>query len=92
MLSRATPNYIDGMENTYFRKGFGLKNEIAGRLTADYHSGVVEALGPTITGWRWAADLPAGARIRLLLRGGSRGRVRLRDPDQVSRPAALPGG
>ena len=32
------------MENTYFRKGFGLKNEIAGRLTADYHSAVVEAL------------------------------------------------
>jgi 4-hydroxy-3-methylbut-2-enyl diphosphate reductase len=32
------------MEKTYFRKGFGLKNEIAGRLTADYHSGVVEAL------------------------------------------------
>src|SRR6187401_3299252 len=32
------------MENTYFRKGFGLKNEIAGRLTADYHSGVVESL------------------------------------------------
>jgi 4-hydroxy-3-methylbut-2-en-1-yl diphosphate reductase len=32
------------MDNTYFRKGFGLKNEIAGRLTADYHSAVVEAL------------------------------------------------
>src|ERR671914_1599236 len=32
------------MENTYFRKGFGLKNEIAGRLTADYHSGLVAAL------------------------------------------------
>src|SRR5918994_3615832 len=32
------------MENTYFRKGFGLKNEIASRLTADYHSGIVEAL------------------------------------------------
>jgi 4-hydroxy-3-methylbut-2-enyl diphosphate reductase len=32
------------MENTYFRKGFGLKSEIAGRLTADYHSGVVETL------------------------------------------------
>jgi 4-hydroxy-3-methylbut-2-enyl diphosphate reductase len=32
------------MEKTYFRKGFGLKSEIAGRLTADYHSGVVEAL------------------------------------------------
>jgi 4-hydroxy-3-methylbut-2-en-1-yl diphosphate reductase len=32
------------MENTYFRKGFGLKSEIAGRLTADYHSTVVEAL------------------------------------------------
>ena len=36
--------YIDAMEKTYFRKGFGLKSEIAGRLTADYHSGVVEAL------------------------------------------------
>jgi 4-hydroxy-3-methylbut-2-enyl diphosphate reductase len=32
------------MEKTYFRKGFGLKNQIAGRLTADYHSGLVEVL------------------------------------------------
>jgi 4-hydroxy-3-methylbut-2-enyl diphosphate reductase len=32
------------MEKTYFRKGFGLKNEIAGRLSADYHSSLVEAL------------------------------------------------
>jgi 4-hydroxy-3-methylbut-2-enyl diphosphate reductase len=32
------------MEKTYFRKGFGLKSEIASRLTADYHSAVVEAL------------------------------------------------
>ncbi len=32
------------MEQTYFRKGFGLKGEIAGRLTADYHSAVVDAL------------------------------------------------
>ncbi len=32
------------MENTYFRKGFGLKTEIAGQLTADYHSRVVEAV------------------------------------------------
>jgi 4-hydroxy-3-methylbut-2-enyl diphosphate reductase len=32
------------MEQTYFRKGFGLKNEIAGRLVADYHSAVVETL------------------------------------------------
>jgi 4-hydroxy-3-methylbut-2-enyl diphosphate reductase len=32
------------MENTYFRKGFGLKNAIAGRLTADYHSAIVEAV------------------------------------------------
>jgi 4-hydroxy-3-methylbut-2-en-1-yl diphosphate reductase len=39
-----TPVYIDGMEQTYFRKGFGLKSEIAGRLTADYHSAVVDAL------------------------------------------------
>src|SRR5215207_7184246 len=32
------------MENTYFRKGFGLKSEIAGQLTADYHSRIVEAV------------------------------------------------
>src|SRR5688500_16102369 len=32
------------MESTYFRKGFGLKAVIEGRLTADYHSGVVEAM------------------------------------------------
>jgi 4-hydroxy-3-methylbut-2-en-1-yl diphosphate reductase len=43
MLRRTIPWYIDSMENTYFRKGFGLKNQIAGRLTADYHSSVVEA-------------------------------------------------
>jgi 4-hydroxy-3-methylbut-2-en-1-yl diphosphate reductase len=32
------------MENTYFRKGFGLKGEIAGQLTADYHSAVVDVV------------------------------------------------
>jgi 4-hydroxy-3-methylbut-2-enyl diphosphate reductase len=32
------------MESTYFRRGFGLKAAIEGRLTADYHSSVVEAL------------------------------------------------
>jgi 4-hydroxy-3-methylbut-2-enyl diphosphate reductase len=33
----------DTMESTYFRRGFGLKAEIEGQLTADYHSTVVEA-------------------------------------------------
>ena len=32
------------MTETYFRKGFGLKSQIEGRLVADYSSGVVEAL------------------------------------------------
>jgi 4-hydroxy-3-methylbut-2-en-1-yl diphosphate reductase len=32
------------MESTYYRRGFGLKAEIEGQLTADYHSAVVEAL------------------------------------------------
>lgn len=32
------------MTETYFRKGFGLKNVIEERLVADYHSAVVEAL------------------------------------------------
>ena len=44
MLIPTTPVYIDAMENTYYRKGFGLKSEIAGRLTADYHSTAVEVL------------------------------------------------
>ena len=32
------------MESTYFRRGFGLKAEIEGQLTTDYHSSVVELL------------------------------------------------
>jgi len=44
MLMPATPVYIDDMEKTYFRKGFGLKSEIAGRLSSDYHSAWVEGL------------------------------------------------
>jgi 4-hydroxy-3-methylbut-2-en-1-yl diphosphate reductase len=32
------------MESTYFRRGFGLKAEIEGQLTADYHSTVVETM------------------------------------------------
>ena len=31
------------MSETYFRKGFGLKKDIEGSLTADYASGVVDA-------------------------------------------------
>ena len=32
------------MEQTYFRKGFGLRGEIQGALTDDYHSAVVDEL------------------------------------------------
>ena len=32
------------MEQTYFRKGFGLKGQIQGALTDDYHSAVVDEL------------------------------------------------
>ena len=32
------------MDTTYYRKGFGLKQEIQGTLDADYHSHVVEAI------------------------------------------------
>src|SRR5439155_562267 len=31
-------------EATYFRRGFGLKSEIAGVRSADYHSHLIEAL------------------------------------------------
>ena len=30
------------MEQTYFRKGFGLKDAIQGELTGDYHSAIVD--------------------------------------------------
>jgi len=32
------------MDATYYRKGFGLKKEIQGKLDADYHSAVVDAI------------------------------------------------
>ena len=32
------------MEQTYFRRGFGLKGRITGALTADYHARIVDAL------------------------------------------------
>ena len=42
------------MESTYFRRGFGLKAEIEGQLTADYHSSVVDAPArPPATGSTW---------------------------------------
>jgi len=31
------------VEGSYYRKGFGLKGEIEGLLTADYHSGLIDA-------------------------------------------------
>jgi 4-hydroxy-3-methylbut-2-en-1-yl diphosphate reductase len=40
------------MDQTYFRKGFGLKSEISGRLTADYHSAVVETLKRSDYRWQ----------------------------------------
>jgi 4-hydroxy-3-methylbut-2-enyl diphosphate reductase len=35
---------LTGVEQTYFRKGFGLKDAIEGALTTDYHSQVVDAI------------------------------------------------
>ena len=35
---------MSAVEQTYFRKGFGLKGAIEGALTADYHSRVVDAI------------------------------------------------
>ena len=35
---------MSSVEQTYFRKGFGLKGAIEGALTADYHSQVVDAI------------------------------------------------
>src|SRR5204863_5650262 len=38
------PVRLTSVEQTYFRKGFGLKGAIEGALTADYHSQVVDAI------------------------------------------------
>jgi hypothetical protein len=37
------------MDQTYFRKGFGLKGAIEGTLTRDYHSSLVQLL--KASGW-----------------------------------------
>lgn len=42
------------MEQTYFRKGFGLKGEIQGALTDDYHSAVVGEL--RVRGYQLTVD------------------------------------
>ncbi|MBI4541727.1 MAG: 4-hydroxy-3-methylbut-2-enyl diphosphate reductase [Gemmatimonadetes bacterium] len=42
------------MEQTYFRKGFGLKNEIQGALTDDYHSALVDEI--RVRGYALSAD------------------------------------
>ncbi|MBI4542167.1 MAG: 4-hydroxy-3-methylbut-2-enyl diphosphate reductase, partial [Gemmatimonadetes bacterium] len=42
------------MEQTYFRKGFGLKHEIQGALTDDYHSGLVDEI--RVRGYALSAD------------------------------------
>src|SRR6266498_3647157 len=36
--------YIDLVEQTYFRRGFGLKGDIEGALAVDYHSRVVDRI------------------------------------------------
>ncbi len=48
------------MEQTYFRKGFGLKDAIQGALTDDYHSGLVDEI--RARGYELAAD---GLTVRL---------------------------
>ncbi len=48
------------MEQTYFRKGFGLKDAIQGALTVDYHSGLVDEI--RTRGYELAAD---GLTVRL---------------------------
>ena len=63
------------MNSTYFRKGFGLKAAIEEQRDADYHSGLVDLLRArdySLGGG--AAHVPAGPRVRLLLRRRSRGR------------------
>lgn len=42
------------MEQTYFRKGFGLRNEIQGALTDDYHSALVDEI--RVRGYALSAD------------------------------------
>src|SRR5213079_834153 len=40
----AVQRLIDAVEQTYFRRGFGLKGDIEGALVADYHSRVVDRI------------------------------------------------
>jgi hypothetical protein len=60
--------YLEAMEVTYFRKGFGLKDAIGGQLASDYASAIVDLLRARESHARSRPrDVPARPRVRLLL-------------------------
>ena len=76
------------VSQTYFQKGFSLKAAVARcwRRTTTAGGGPPE--GARLRGPGGRRDPEAGPRVRLLLRGGPRGRVRLRDARRSSRTGA----
>ena len=81
------------MQQTYFRKGFGLKTEVRPIIDAEYHSGLVERIRS-----RAYTDRFGDVTVRLAREFGFCYGVdravdyALRDPSQVPRQARLPGG
>ena len=74
-----------------FRKGLDMKEAVAGELAAAYHSAIVdEVRAQRLPPRRRPPHRPPRARVRLLLRRRSRGRLRLSGAPPVSRPQRLP--
>ena len=74
-----------------FKHGFGLKTDVADSITGDYHSDVVELLKGRDYHLRpWPAPDPPGPRVRVLLRRGAGGGLRLPGAPDVPRPQHLP--
>ena len=74
------------MPPVIFRKGLDLKHEVAGVLAESYHSELVEQIKANDYRFtRGRLTIHPRARIRLLLRRRSRGRLRL-----SGAPAAFP--
>ena len=87
----APSRVILGVSQTYFQKGFGLKAAVGPGPRAELpQPGGGPPEGARVPRPRGRRRLEARPGVRLLLRGRSRGRVRLRDAGEVPRPADLP--
>ena len=77
-------------ETRHYQKGLGARAEILPVLAKDYRSALIDWMQThgRLAGARGDHDRP-GPRVRLLLRGRPRGRIRVRGAPSLPRPPDL---